>query len=449
MRSRLIPLFCAATMVLAANGEAAPRRYPLKPVVRSYLEIAQSVANMVGDRAAQRYVQAKKLGIVNVMWEDTGRYQGSSVGPNISDVTIEVEAEGRDGHKQRFLMPVIRYPNFTDKTGDVDIDKFFIRVGNHKQDGKLESVSLRQFLAHPARYMSLPGVGKIKGNSLLADRDEHILTSAQAAFLPVRSQGKARFWPVIFNYQSYAKNPAVLTLLVTRQGTSMTVIDNNRDTVGGGASWGQRLYFNAGGERAPLTAERLTDVMNKGTTSNGESAASLGKDSNLLLIIQIPLKVKGRPMVVYNDMDMESPMATGGVMLKESSRRTRDSSDMDTAVLGHGASEGPYTELDGLTIERDTRFPVRATVQFYQATSNGVVSQDNVAALAAQIEKVYAHADYVGSLVVPDGKVRPTQWDNATTAPHHLSWHSFPGLVERYRKYDYFGIDWYWRVFTY
>ena len=279
MRSRLIPLFCAATMVLAANGEAAPRRYPLKPVVRSYLEIAQSVANMVGDRAAQRYVQAKKLGIVNVMWEDTGRYQGSSVGPNISDVTIEVEAEGRDGHKQRFLMPVIRYPNFTDKTGDVDIDKFFIRVGNHKQDGKLESVSLRQFLAHPARYMSLPGVGKIKGNSLLADRDEHILTSAQAAFLPVRSQGKARFWPVIFNYQSYAKNPAVLTLLVTRQGTSMTVIDNNRDTVGGGASWGQRLYFNAGGERAPLTAERLTDVMNKGTTSNGESAASLGKDS--------------------------------------------------------------------------------------------------------------------------------------------------------------------------
>ncbi len=449
MKTRLIPLLCAATMILAASGEAAPRRYPIKSVVRSYLEIAQSVANMVGDQRAQRYVQAKKLNIVNVMWEDTGRYQGSSVGPNISDVTIEVEAEGPGGHKQRLLMPVIRYPNFTDKTGDVDIDKFFIRVGNHKQDGKLDSVSLRQFLAHPGRYMSLPGVGKIKGNTLLADRDEHILTSAQAAFLPIRSQGKARFWPVIFNYQSYAKNPAVLTLLVTRQGTSMTIIDNNRDTVSGGASWGQRLYFNAGGERAPLTAERLKDVMNKGKTSNGESAASLGKDSNLLLIIQVPLKVKGRPMMVYSDMDMEgAPMATGGVVLKESSRRRGGGSDIDTAVLGHGPSEGPYTELDGLTIERDSRFPVRATVQFYQATSNGVVNQEDVAALAAQIDKVYSHADYVGSLVVPDGKVRPTEWDNATAAPHQLSWREFPGLVERLQRYDFFGIERYWR-FTY
>jgi hypothetical protein len=448
MNRHLIPLFCAATMVLASNGEAAPRRYPIKPVVRSYLQIAQSVANMVGDQRAQSLVQAKKLNIVNVMWEDTGRYQGSSVGPNISDVTIEVEAEGRNGHKQRLLMPVIRYPNFTDKTGDVDIDKFFIRVGNHKKNGKLDSVSLRQFLAHPTRYMSLPGVGKIKGNTLLADRDEHILTSAQAAFLPIRSQGKARFWPVIFNYQSYQKNPAVLTLLVTRQGTSMTIIDNNRDTVGGGASWGQRLYFNAGGARAPLTAERLTDVMNKGTTSNGESAASLGKDSNLLVIIQIPLKVKGRPMMVYADME-DAPMATGGGMVKESSRRSFGGSDMDTAVLGHGPSEGPYTELDGLTIERDMRFPVRATVQFYQATSNGVVNQENVAALAAQIDKVYSHADYVGSLVVPDGKVRPTEWDNATTAPPHLSWRDFPGLRERFEKYDFYGMNWYERMFRY
>ena len=34
--------------------------------------------------------RARGLQFVNVLWEDTGRYQGSSVGPNISDVTIEV-----------------------------------------------------------------------------------------------------------------------------------------------------------------------------------------------------------------------------------------------------------------------------------------------------------------------------------------------------------------------
>ena len=40
---------------------------------------------------------------------------------------------------------------------------------------------------------------------------------------------------MIFNYQSTRKNPAVLTLLVTRQGTSVTIVDNARDTVGGRA----------------------------------------------------------------------------------------------------------------------------------------------------------------------------------------------------------------------
>ena len=81
--------------------------------------------------------------------------------------------------------------------------------------------------------------------------------------------------------------------------------------------------------------------------------------------------------------------------------RSRDRSDVDVAVLGHGQTEGPFTELDGLTIQRDARFPVRVTLQFYQATSNGVVSRDNVKAMAAQIKKVYAKGDFVGSLVVP------------------------------------------------
>ena len=122
---------------------------------------------------------------------------------------------------------------------------------------------------------------------------------------------------------------------------------------------------------------------------------------------------------------------------------------MDVAVLGHGKAEGPYTELDGLTIERDSRFPIRATVQFYQATSNGVIDQGNINALAAQIDKVYDKADYVGSLVVPEGKSkRPTLWDDATEAPSYLTWWHFPGLVERYQKFGLFGINWNWLRFT-
>ena len=76
-------------------------------------------------------------------------------------------------------------------------------------------------------------------------------------------------------------------------------------------------------------------------------------------------------------------------------------SDVEEAVIGHGKVEGPFTEIDGLEIERDDRYPVRVTVQFYKATSNGVVDAGDLDAIAASIGGVYEHADFVGSLVLP------------------------------------------------
>ena len=43
-------------------------------------------------------------------------------------------------------------------------------------------------------------------------------------------------------------------------------------------------------------------------------------------------------------------------------------SDVEIAVIGHGEVEGPFTEIDGLDIERDPRFPIRDHVaHFYDA----------------------------------------------------------------------------------
>jgi hypothetical protein len=85
-------------------------------------------------------------------------------------------------------------------------------------------------------------------------------------------------------------------------------------------------------------------------------------------------------------------------------------SDVEVAVVGHGEAEGPYKEIDRLAIERDTRFPVRVTVQFYQATSNGVVSEADIQRLKKQIDRVYRDAAYVGSLVTEPTTGRPTDW---------------------------------------
>lgn len=438
----------ASTLVSPVSARRMPPPDDPKP---TYAEIVASVAGMVYDGEAQGLVADKGLQVLNVMWEDTGRWEGSSVGPNISDVTIEVEADPKT--HARYLMPVIRYDNFTDKTGDVKLDKIFIPVGNEAGKSKLKTISLRDFLADPGEFMSLPREGTIKGGTLLAERDSHALVSAQHAFLPVPKDGKATFWPVIFNYQSYAENPAVLTILVTRQGTSMTIVDNERDTLGDGGSWGQRLYFNHDGKKAPLIAERMKDVKAKGKTANGEDASSLGEDANLLMIIQVPLKQKERPQMAYPegaDFDdaggygagiaSDEPAAPPAEKSKSAARGRRDS-DVDVAVLGFGDDEGPFAELDGLTIERDDRFPVRVTVQFYQATSNGVVSKADIDRMAEQIAKVYDKADYVGSLVVPNpaDKKRPTRWTGAGPRPDGAGWWQFPGLVARYKKYG-----WYW-----
>jgi hypothetical protein len=429
MRSPTLKLFCLALPLCAATTVA------VAATPRSHLQVVNDVARMVYRSGPQRLARKHKLRFVNVMWEDTGRYKGSSVGPNISDVTIEVQAEDRGGRVRPRLMPVLRFPNFKDRTADIRADRFHLRVGNHKKQGKLGTITLARFLKNPLRYLSLPNKGRIKGGSLWAKRDKHVLVSAQAAFLPIRKRGKTRFWPVVFNYQSYKKNPAVLTLLVTRQGTSVTVIDNSRDT--GRRSRGQRLYFNKAGKRAPLIAERLSTVKARGTTANGESAASLGADSNLLLMVQVPLKVKRR----RRGSALGGALYQGMPMAKSAGRRSRRRSgvagrrsDVETAVLGHGRAKGPFTELDGLTIARDKRFPVRVTVQFYQATSNGVVNSGDIARLGKQINRVYAKGDYVGSLVT-DGKTgRPTEWKGASRAPRHLTVDDFPGLAELYRR---------------
>jgi len=417
-----LPILAALAAVAGAN--------PISPLPE-HDRVVERVASMVSDGRAQALASSHGLQLMNVLWEDTGRWQGSSVGPNISDVTIEVVSSDGRGRKLA-LMPVLRFPNFADRTADVRLDRIWLRAGNERKGGAEKVISLRDFLADPGRYLSFPEDGRIKAGSLLAPRDTHALVSAQAAFLPVPRQGKATFHPVIFNYQSTARNPAVLTILVTRQGASVTVVDNARDTVSGGASWGQRLFFNAGGERAPLTAERISDVLERGTTGNGESAASLGDDANLLLLVQVPLRHREPPRRAY-----EAMAAPSSAPAPKMAEKKQAASDLEVAVLGHGELEGPFAELAGLEVERDPRFPVRVTVQFYQATASGEIGDAEMAHLARLVSKVYDKGDFVGSLVVPGpgDPRRPTAWDGASAAPANVAWWDFPGLVERWWKH--------------
>jgi hypothetical protein len=373
-------------------------------MTQTYADVIHLTENMVHDSRSQKLAKARGLQILNVTWEDTGRFKGSAVGPNISDMTIQVQhpLPGSDEY-QLSCMPVIRYPNFADLSADISADRFFVLVGNEK-GGRLERVSLRQVLSNLRHYLHDPDCWSGKRTSLLAEaRDTHVLVSAQACFLPIPKEGSAEFNPVLFNYQSRADDPAVLTLLATREGSSVTVIDNQRDAFQAGHTWGQRLFFNHNGQRCSLTGQRKSDFL-AGSAGAGQPSAHAAEHEglNLVLLIQVPLKQK----VSMDSGIMYCLAADPCCAVPEGYRGV---SDVEEAVIGHGKVEGPFTEIGGLDIERDDRYPVRVTVQFYKATSNGVVSKQDMAALAEQIGKVYQQADYVGSLVTEAETGRPTE----------------------------------------
>ncbi len=384
---------------------------------RAYKAVIDQTRSMISNPTAQRLATQLGLNILDLTWEDTGRYKGSAVGPNISDMTIQVQQFNPQTQQYELnLMPVIRHPNFTDKTADVALDRFYLRVGN--QDGKpLQRVTLKEFLGNFRRYLSQPQSWQGQVNSLLAERDRHVLVSAQACFLPIPQAGKAEFNPVLFNYQSYEKNPAVLTILVTREGTSATIIDNKRDGFAAGATWGQRLFFNQSGQRASLTGSRASDFKSQPgdpdpVDPNLTSAEAEAKGMNMVMLIQVPLKqTPRRRFSAMESMPMSAPMAGAASTLKQ------QASDVEAAVIGHGKVEGPFTEIDGLAIARDPNFPIRVTVQFYKATSNGVVSTGDMQQIQRQIARVYADADFVGSLVTEGETGRPTEYTGPKQQP--------------------------------
>ena len=150
-------------------------------------------------RELREGAQRRGLDVMNVTWEDTGRAQGSSLGPE----HLRSHAAGALSRTERgqvtstALMPVIRFPNFTDRTGDVAADKFFVRVGQPAEpDGACARVPLTDVLReHQEASRRGPGASSATA-TCSSPRDTHFLVSAQAVFLPIPKKGKAEFNPV-------------------------------------------------------------------------------------------------------------------------------------------------------------------------------------------------------------------------------------------------------------
>lgn len=305
---------------------------------------------------------AEKFGLQysTVAWEDSGRTKNSVFGPNISDMTLSVHGVDQ---------PIIRRPNFSDLTSDQSIDAFSVNVGN-ENGSALRSIPLKEYIQNITKYTDI----KLKG-SLLASRDTEVLTSAQACILP----GNTEFGVRLYNHQS-TREPAVLVIIASAHGTSAHFV----------RSLDNKLSFNKNGLMAQFVAERLVaDRERRGVAAEGTLTAE-EKLRNALLIFQIPLKYIERPPGARRMVS-----ASFGVS-KEVAGPTLG---MDHALISTTEGSGTYPKLDGWTVERDDRMPIRCTIQYYHI-SDGEITERDMAIIA---EEVSRHKP-IGSLVSPSEK---------------------------------------------
>lgn len=344
---------------------------PPDPIAEDHHALVQSAARLTIEPAITARLQALELHLTHICCEDSIHHQGAARGSEISDMTIQVQSR-RQGQRFATTMPVVRRTDLADRSVDLPIAAIRVRVGNHRGE-PLRTIGLREYLgdlrAHLTRSDSWAGAG----TSLLAARDSHVQLRAQACCLPVPRTGPAGFTPAVFNPHARPGAPAVLAILATPEGTSATVVDNRRDHTRVSRRPGQRLLHNHNGQRAGFTSTYTDD--------------SLAPPVGALVLIQVPLRQPPPPPDPYAHLDIFPMEPERGIHVEE------------PFVIDPRAFQGPTIEIDDLAIERDDRYPICVTVQFYRPTREPVPGEDELIELGAQIERVYTDADALGSLL--------------------------------------------------
>lgn len=360
--------------------------------------LAGQIAALSRNPRATSIAESNGVKIMNVTWEDCGRFKDSSVGPNISDMTLCVDKTN---------MPVIRKPNFNDITADLPLDTFMVKVGNEGTGG-LKQITLREYLRDIKKY-----AGNDQIEDLLCDRDEQILTSSQACILPL-NEGKVEFNVKLFNYQSSKEDPAVLVIIASNQGTSAQVI----------TEYNQSLYFNKNGKAANFLAQRLTDHRKEVGSTNTGAMTEKEREMNELFIFQIPLEQKPRVSrggyggleccfsmceFISISMPMAMSMPKSASFKAFSAPPTRGIED---AILSTGEGHSDFKGTEGLKLKRDVRFPIRCTVQLYKVTDTIDIPTEVFKDVADNLAAVYDRANTKvpkGSLVVDGDTGRVTE----------------------------------------
>lgn len=352
------------------------------------MSLTNYIANLGQDMKNKAMATDNGLVIQKICWEDTARDKDSCWGPNISDMTLCVDGTP---------MPIIRHPNFTDKTCDYSIDKFYTTVGN-EIGIQLRQIQLQEYLKNIGRYTDH------KVENMYLERDQNILVSTQACILPLKD-GKVDFNIKIHNYQYSKDDPAVLVLVVSDQGTSAQVLTERNQT----------LYFNKNGRAADFNAKRITQYREEMGIDQNAKLSVEEKEKNVLFVYQIPLKqTKSKESYQFGGSYETLCCDTFGSSFNEGcgppQYRSFDmqAKGMEFGILDIGDSHSKFEGTKNLKLVRDERFPIRCTIQSYFVTDTHDIKVDMFKIITMKLNKVYEKAKTKGSLVIEDTD-RPTK----------------------------------------
>lgn len=394
---------------------------------REQKEVIQKVMRMSRyDHMAQKIAKRYGMNISNVTWEDCARNKQSCVGPCICDMTLEVSFDNAI-HK----LPVIRYPNYEDLTWDIPMEKIFLMVGNETGEEELRRVSLKEYLDTVITKRSL----------FCKEKDSHVLVSAQSCMLPAAPGTEPTFNVALYSYQSHNSDPAVLTIIASAQGSSAQTIGDSTE----------KLYFNKNGRKASFVGQRLKDNRKERGVALEGAMTKEEKEANVIMMIQVPLKQKIRPITRGVSGGSGVPK-TACMMMNSTTSYSWNSSpelydfsdyegddDMeDVIVKVSDKDEGPFPSVGEKDLTRDERYPIRVTLQFYKATSDGYINNKTMETISEQFQESQKDADFIGSLVTGHSVHRPTQHtaSGRDTTPHyHIkmpSWWNWNNLYSIY-----------------
>ncbi|CAK4099774.1 unnamed protein product, partial [Aphanomyces euteiches] len=242
-----------------------------------------------------------------------------------------------------------------------------VSVGNESPyDAPLTKISLENYLQNISKYTELT-------NSLfIPDKDNQVVVSTQSCFLPIPPTGEVDFHVV-----------------ATDAGTSAQVVN--------GDYRGDILYFNDHGTKRTFRAERLSTDRAKRGVDTTEVMTQEEEARNYIMIVQIPL------IKPFDPLARKRSVRSRTTKKRKQGEGMENDADVEPAMVGLGSSHGPFPKLSKhADIRRDPNYPIRVTLQYYQATSNGVVTQSIIDNLARQMEEVKTKATWCGSLVVPE-----------------------------------------------